>query len=223
MRRIASLAALALSAGGCAFGHPPIGPHGALDLTGVEAPTLAVPAPARLRTRRVVVLGRFDSTAVQPIGGLYDEVDPGVSPLYRTYSFPDGALEIFEATSDALRASGLEVLKDYATHAEPALVEAPLRAKDPLLVTATLVALQHDQVRREADPRPRDEEVARVAAHVEVRDLSGAVRFAKDEVVVGRTPARPGADLLRLLGLALGDRLARDPAFQKAVEAEVAP
>jgi hypothetical protein len=213
------LALFATLAAGCYWSSPPAAPHGHVALDAEKAPPLAVPPIVRLRSKRVVLLGRFDSVATQPIGSMYDRQEYHVTPLYRTYFFQDAALELFEHTCDALRATGLDVRKDYASTGEPGLVEAPLRAIDPVIVSTTILALEDDQIRSDADP-PTDQEVARLAARVEVHDASGKSLYVREHVVYGRAPIAPESDVLRLVGYALGAKLARDPAFLQVIGAE---
>lgn len=213
---LAALAALATN--GCYWSSPPTTPHGKVELDPAKLPALAEETPPALKSRRVLVLGRFETVAVQPLGALYDHDDYSISPLYRTYFFRDAHIEIFEHGCDALRATGLDVRKDYQTNATPTLVEARVRALDPLLVSATITALQHDQIRLDADP-PVDVEVARLTIDVVVRELSGRSRYARSLVIEGKLPHRDGADVLSILGRRLGTTLARDPEFLRAVEA----
>lgn len=217
MRRLA-LALWLVASAGCYWSSPPTRPHRHVELDPAKLSLLAAPAPITLRSTRLLVLGRFDTTATQPIGALYDHDDYAITPLYRTYYFRDAHLEVFEHACDALRATGLDVRKDYATAAAPALLEARTRARSPLLVTGTVTALQHDQTRLAGEP-PIDLELARLAVRVTVREPDGRVRYERELVVEGKAALVPGGDVLRLLGLALGDALARDPAFARAIEA----
>lgn len=204
---------------GCYWSSPPSTPHGHVALDADSAPALTVPPVVPLRSKRVVLLGRFDSLATQPIGSMYDRREYHVTPLYRTYFFEDAALELFEHTCDALRATGLDVRKDYASTGEPALVEEPLRAIEPVIVSTTILALEDDQIRSDAEP-PTDQEVARLAARVEVHDVTGRSLYLREHIVYGRAAIAPESDMLRLVGYALGAKLARDPAFLQAIGAE---
>lgn len=203
---------------GCYWSNPPSSPHGHVALDAERAPELTAAPIVPLRSSRVILLGRFDSVATQPIGGMYDLREYHVSPLYRTYFFADAPLELFEHTCDALRATGLDVRKDYATIGEATLVEEPLRAIDPVIVATTILALEDDQIRSDDDP-PTDREVARLAVHVEVRDVAGKARYSREHVVYGRAKIAPESDMLRLVGHALGAKLVRDPAFLQAIGA----
>lgn len=205
---------------GCYWSSPPSTPHRSVRVDLASTPDFNNPSPAPLAGKRVVVLGRFDTTAPQPIGGLYDRKDYSVAPLIRTYFYKDGAVEIFEHVSDGLRASGLTVLKDYAGHAEPALLEAPLREKQPILVTATVLALQHDQIREKGEKGGVGEwETARLELAVRVTDANGAARLNKTYTVSGRTAWNPGTDLLKVLGWSMAEKLSKDAEFVRAVEA----
>ena len=218
--KLASIAiglACATSATGCYWSSQPQTPHRLVEMDLTTVPNLTMPAPRPLVGSRIVVLGRFDSTAPQPVGGLYDRREYEVAPLYRTYFFKDGAVEIFEHVSDGLRASGLVVLKDYAGHAEPALLEAPMRAKDPILVTATLTALQHDQINENNDAKF---EAGRLEVAVRVTDSKGAMRLQKTYLVTGRIPYDGTTELLRLLGWKLAETLSADPQFVQAIAAQ---
>jgi hypothetical protein len=219
--KASNLLALALLLGaapGCYWSSPPTHPHRHVDLDPAKLTALEVPQPTARRSPKLVILGRFETTAPQPVGGLYDHDDYSITPLYRTYFFRDAHLEVFEHTCDALRATGLDVRKDYATAAAPTLLEARTRARDPLLVTGSISALQHDQVRLSGEP-PVDVEIARLTIRVLVRDPSGAARYDREHTVEGKVAAGDGRDMLRLLGLNLGDRLARDADFARAVGA----
>ncbi len=212
-----SLACLLSASAGCYWSSQPQTPHRSTEIELSKYPELKVPSPRALAGTRVIVLGRFDTTAPQPIGGLYDRKDYSVSPLVRTYFFKDGAIEIFEHVSDGLRASGLFVLKDYAGHADPSLLEAPIRAKNPLLVTGTLLALQHDQIReKEAQ---QDYEAGRVEVALKVTESNGTPRFAKTYLVEGRLHYDGRTEFLKLLGWSLAEKLAADPEFVQAVAA----
>jgi hypothetical protein len=212
--------AIACFASGCYWSSPPSTPHRSVKVDLASTPAFRDPSPRPIESKRVVVLGRFDTTAPNPIGGLYDRKDYRVSPLIRTYFYKDGAVEVFEHVSDGLRAAGLMVLKDYAGHAEPALLEAPLREMRPLLVTATVLSLQHDQIRDKTDDGKHAEwEAARIELAVKVTEADGSARLAKKYVVAGRVPHNPTVDLLKVLGWTVADQLASDPEFLKAIEA----
>jgi hypothetical protein len=213
----AAILAGAASGTGCYWSSQPQVPHRLVEFDLSATPNLTMPSPRPLVGSRIVVLGRFDSTAPQPVGGLYDKREYEVAPLYRTYFFKDGAVEIFEHVSDGLRASGLIVLKDYAGHAEPSLLEAPVRAKDPILVSATLTALQHDQINENNDAKF---EAGRVEIAVKVTDSKGNVRLTKTYMVSGRINYDGSTELLRLLGWKLAETLSADPAFVQAIAAQ---
>lgn len=204
---------------GCYWSSPPSTPHRSVRVELAEIPAFGTPAPRRIASKKTIVLGRFDTVAPQPIGGLYDRRDYKVSPLIRTYFFKDGAIEVFEHVSDGLRSAGLLVLKDYAGHAEPALLEEPLRSANPVLVTATVLALQHDQIREKGDDKqPVDWEAARLELAVRVSSGSGAVKLNRTYRVEGRIPFNPEHDLLKLLGWSMAEKLTSDPEFVRAVE-----
>ena len=217
-----ALLAVALISTGCYWSSPPSTPHRSVRVDLATTPAFQTPSPAKLTSKRVVVLGRFDSTAPQPIGGLYDRNDYKVSPIIRTYFFKDGAVEVFEHVSDGLRSSGLTVLKDYAGHAEPALLEAPLRAKQPVLVTATVTALQHDQIREKGEKGGTgDWEAARLELAVRVTDSNGAARLNKTYLVEGRMAWNDNhTELLKVLGWSMAEKLSKDAEFVRAVEAQ---
>lgn len=217
--RIAFGAALSISASGCYFSSPPSAPHGHNPLHVEQLPTLTVsPSPAQLASPHVIVLGRFDSSATQPIGGLYDFSDYDSSPLQRTYYFKHAHLELFEHACDALRATGLDVRKDYGSTGEPTMLEQPLRRLQPLIVRTTIVAMQHDQVRTDSDP-PTDNEVVKLVVDVSVIDSLGTSHYQARHAVYGRLTWQEDLDVLRMLGLKLGERLTRDPAFLNAIGA----
>lgn len=203
---------------GCYWSSQPSTPHRQVDIDLAEAAELGLPHPRPLRGDRIVVLGRFDSTAPQPIGGLYDRSEYEIAPLYRTYFFKDGAIEVFEHVSDGLRASGLTVLKDYAGHAEPAMIEPPLRAKSPVLVRATVNILQHDQIREKGDNQ--DWEAGRLGIDLLVTDVNGGQILSKRYLVQGRVHYDGQTELLRLLGWKLAEALSADPEFVRAVGAQ---
>ncbi len=217
--RLALLLPALLSAG-CYWSHPPTAPHGHHAPKKAEGlPTLTVsPTPLRLRSPRVIVLGRFSTTGVQPIGSLYDYADYEASPLIRTYFFRHAHLELFEHVSDALRASGLDVRKDYATTGEPSLLEGPARALRPVIVRTRIAALQHDQVRTDTDPST-DNEVVRLVVDVSVIEADGTERYSARHAIYGRVTWQEDLDVLRLLGLELGERLTKDAGFLRAIEA----
>ncbi len=215
-----SLLAIALLSTGCYWSSPPSTPHRSTRIDLASTPAFGNPSPAPLNGKRVVVLGRFDTIAANPIGGLYDRKDYSVAPLIRTYFFKDGAVEVFEHVSDGLRASGLNVLKDYAGHAEPALLEAPLREKQPILVTATVLALQHDQIREKgANGGVGEWEAARLELAVRVTDSNGAARLNKTYLVEGRAGWNDNNELLKVLGWSMAEKLSKDAEFVKAIEA----
>lgn len=205
---------------GCYWSSPPSTPHRSVKIELANVPLLGDPKPRAIASKRVIVLGRFDTVAANPIGGLYDRKDYSVSPLIGTYFYKDGAVEVFEHVSDGLRAAGLMVLRDYAGHAEPALLDAPLREQQPILVTATVLALQHDQIREKADDgKPAEWEAARLELEVRVAATDGASRLKKTYLVEGRVPWNPEYDLLKVLGWTVAEKLSADPEFLKAIEA----
>jgi hypothetical protein len=218
MRRLALLAACLLL-GGCYWSSPPDGPFGHVR----QDPDPKRPlAPAILQTLvapRPVLLGRFDTTAPQPIGGLYDRANYHLATLYRTYFFRDGAVEIFEHTADALRAAGVGVLKDYASQAEPALVEAPLRKLRPVLVSGTVRALQHDLIRTDDEETHTDAAVLHLTVDIRVAEADGTPRLAKTYVVDGTLHYDANADALDMLGAKLAEALTHDPEFVTAIGA----
>ena len=219
LSRVVAIAALAVvGSTGCYWSSQPSVPHRLSDIDLAEAPPLGLPRPRSLQGSRIVVLGRFDSTAPQPIGGLYDRSEYEIDPLYRTYFFKDGAIEVFEHVSDGLRASGLTVLKDYAGHAEPAMIEAPLRSKSPVLVQATVTTLQHDQIREKGDNQ--DWEAGRLGIDLTVTDVNGAQILSKRYLVAGRIHYDGQTELLRLLGWKLAEALSADPDFVRAIGAQ---
>lgn len=204
---------------GCYWSSPPSTPHRSVRIDLASIPAFGNPKPRALTSTKLIVLGRFDTVAPNPIGGLYDRKDYSVSPLIRTYFYKDGAVEVFEHVSDGLRASGLSVLKDYAGHAEPALLDAPLRDKHPLLVTATVLALQHDQIREKADKDATDWEAARLELEIRVANTDGTSRLKKTYLVEGRVPYAENFDLLKVLGWTMAEKLSADPEFVRAIEA----
>ena len=203
--------------GGCYWSSQPSTPHRNVAVDLASMPELPLPRPRALQGSRIIVLGLFDSTAPQPIGGLYDKSEYEISPLYRTYFFKDGAVEVFEHVTDGLRASGLVVLKDYAGHAEPSMLEGPLRARAPMLATATVTTLQHDQIREKGENQ--DWEVGRLGIDLRVRDSAGVTRLAKSYLVEGRVHFDGHTEMLRLLGWRLAETLTADPQFVAAVAA----
>jgi hypothetical protein len=206
-------------ANGCYWSNPPTTPHGHKAAALDSMSTLSVTVnPVQLQSSKVIVLGRFDSVATQPIGGLYDFAEYEISPLIRTYYFGHAHLELFEHVSDALRASGLDVRKDYATTAEPALLEKRVRDLQPFLVRATVQSLQHDQIRSDTDPAA-DYEAVQLVVDVSVLDVQGAERYRARHTIEARMVYQQDLDVLRILGLKLGERLTRDAGFLRAVAA----
>jgi hypothetical protein len=202
---------------GCYWSNPPTTPHGHKPAAIETLSTLSVtPNPTQLFSPKVIVLGRFDSVTTQPMGGLYDFNDYTISPLIRTYYFGHAQLELFEHVSDALRASGLDVRKDYATTGEPALLEKRVRDLQPVLVRATVQSLQHDQIRTDTDP-PADYEAVQVIVDVSVLDVQGVERYRGRHAIEARANYQQELDVLRMVGLKLGERLTRDAAFLRAV------
>lgn len=202
---------------GCYWSSPPSTPHRSERFDLAKIPELGAPAPRALAGTRILVLGRFDTTAPNPVGGLYDRSDYEVSPLYRTYFYKDGAVEIFEHVADALRASGLTVLKDYGGGAQAALLEPPIRAKSPILVRGTLVGLQHDQVREKHDAG--DFQVGRVVVDVTVTETDGRPLFRKTYDLAGKAPWDEQTDFLKLLGWKLTEQMTSDPEFVRVIGA----
>lgn len=213
-----SLIAVALLTG-CYWSSPPSTPHRSVKLELAAMAPFGNPVPRPITSKKLIVLGRFDTMAPNPIGGLYDRKDYSVSPLIRTYFYKDGAVEVFEHVSDGLRAAGLAVLKDYAGHAEPSLLEAPLREKQPLLVTATVLGLQHDQLREKSeDGKFAEWEAARLELRVRVSTADGASRLNKIYVVEGRVAYAPDFDVLKAVGWTMAVKLSVDPEFVRAIE-----
>lgn len=221
MKRLAVVALLALGTG-CYWSSPPSTPHRSVRVDLAAIPAFGNPSPRKVASKRTIVLGRFDTVAPNPIGGLYDRKDYKVSPLIRTYFYKDGAVEVFEHVSDGLRSAGLAVLKDYVGHAEPALLDEPLRSKQPILVTATVLALQHDQIREKGEDKKEsvEWEAARLELAVKVTSETGAPRLNKTYLIEGRVPWNPEFDLLKVLGWTTAERLAQDAEFLRAIEAQ---
>jgi hypothetical protein len=213
-----AVAMLATAPLGCWWSSPPNTPHRSERFDLEQVPALDDPAPRALAGTRTIVLGRFDTVAANPVGGLYDRHDYDVSPLYRTYFHKDAAVEIFERVSDALRASGLVVLKDYAGAAEAALLEEPLRAKAPILVRGTLVSLQHDQIREKHEDGGQFQ-AGRVVVDVNVTETDGRPLLHKLYELTGKRPWDERTDFLSLLGWKLAERMTADPEFLRAIGA----
>lgn len=218
--RILALLACCLAGSACWVSSPPITPLGHQETDSIKNVTDLVvnSEPVKVASRRIIVLGRFESLITQPIGGLYDYDDSEVSPLYRTYYFKHGDLELFEHTSDYLRGSGLDLRRDYGTTGNPSLVETPLRQQNPLIVRTKILLLQHDQV-RSGEP-PQDYEIAHLTVEISVFDTQGQQRYQSRQEILGRLPHQEDANLLRILGLTLGQRLLSDPSFLNAIEAK---
>jgi hypothetical protein len=221
MRASLLLALVSALGTGCYWSSPPEGPYGHIRQEPDKTPSLTPVTLEALTPGRMIVLGRFDSTAPQPIGGLYDRANYHLAPLYRTYYFRDGAVEVFEHVADALRAAGLGVLKDYSAHGAPALLEAPLRSLHPVLVTGTVRALQHDLIRIDDADKHDDTAVVHLVIDMRVTDTDGAPRLEKRYAVDGTVLYDPAADVLDLLGAKLVEKLTRDPEFVGAVGAAV--
>lgn len=217
-RWLAGLGLLA-ACSGCYFAKTPGSPHGHEQLDPDRLALLLPPQPPlALSSSRLIVLGRFEAALTQPVGGLYDRSEFETSPLLRTYYFKHAALELFEHACDALRATGLDVRKDYATTGEPALLERETSRLQPVIVRTQVVKWQHDQVRTDADP-PQDFEVIRLVAEVSVVDSQGASLYRGHHEVAGRLAWRENLDALRIAGLMLAASLTRDAAFLRAVGA----
>lgn len=209
-----------LGASGCYWSSPPTNPHGHAKLDPSKLSPLqtrAEPGSAgapRLVSPRMIVFGRLDSTVTQPVGGVYDQVETSISPLTRTYYFRDVSLEIFEHTTEVLRAAGLDVRKDYATTGAATLLESRLRARSPLLMGGQLRSLQHDQIRTENEG---DVEVARMVVQLWVRDTDGRSLYEREHTVEGKVTHPAKVEVLWLLGAVLAERLDQDAEFRRAL------
>lgn len=199
---------------GCYWSSQPAGPYRSVALV-LRSPAANQEPSRPIASPRLIVLGRFDTVAQNPIGGLYDHDDYAVTPLSRTYFFKDGAVVLFEAVAERLRSQGLTVWKDYAGRAEAPMLEPPLRERRPLLVNATVTSLQHDQIRSDGDFN-----AALVTIDVRVTETDGTQRLAKTYQVERTRPYDTNADFLRDLGRAVADTLSADDAFRRAIEAE---
>jgi hypothetical protein len=89
-----------------------------------------------------------------------------------------------------------------------------------VLVTATVLALQHDQIReKSAGGGEGEREAARLELAVRVTDSNGAARLNKTYLVAGRATWSDNNELLKVLGWAMAEKLSKDPEFVKAIEA----
>jgi hypothetical protein len=208
-----------LGVSSCYWSKTPSVPYGQPELhwqtVAAGAPPLSRPRP--LRSARLIVISRFRSMVTNPVGGLYDFHTQNESPLWRTYHGGDAAVPIFEGFADRLREAGLRALKDYTDHANVALMEPPLRRRDPLVVTATLLALRHDQVRERLGA---EFEAAYASLEVSVRNVQEDRRLdTQRATVVLKVPAG-GRNLLQLVGALVADEVAGREPFLRALQAE---
>jgi hypothetical protein len=201
--RLALLVALSPA---CYFGSGPNVPYPSPEVgwERVSPATPLGPPPAVAPGARVVVVSRFRSLVPNPVGGLYDHTVQNLSPLWRTYFARNPEIAVMEGFADRLREAGMRALKDYTDPGNTALLEAPLRARRPIVIATTVRKLRHDQV-RQSEP-PGDFEAVTLAATVELREPDGARKAALEREVTVKLPAG-GFNLLQVAGAMLADSL----------------
>ena len=143
------LAAVGLAAlPACYFSlSAPRQPYGqpALDVHKVVELGAATSVPPPIAANRPIILRRFDSRVVNPVGALHDVVVTNETPIWELYFSASPELPFFEAFAVGLRERGLRVFKDYDAHLSAA--DAAFAAEQPLVLSATLLTLRHDKVR----------------------------------------------------------------------------
>ena len=97
-------------------------------------------------------------------------------------------------------------------------MEKRLRDLQPVLVRATVQSLQHDQIRSDTDPAT-DHEAVQLIVDVSVLDVQGVERYRARHAVDARVVYQQELDVLRILGLKLGERLTHDAGFLRAIGA----
>jgi hypothetical protein len=162
-------------------------------------------------------VARFRSLVPNPVGGLYDHAVQHESPLWRTYYARYPEASVFEGFAERLREAGLAAFKDYTDAGNPRLLDATVRGRDPLVVSAKLLRLRHDQF-RQASPIRGDFEGVFAVLELTVRDARGAVRLQLRREVTVKVPAG-GMNLLQLAGAVFADSLIADAKFRAALGA----
>jgi hypothetical protein len=163
--------------------------HDALE----PGPALPSAAPSAGGARGAIVLHRFESSAVQPIGGVYN------TSLVAVIQAPDAPIAIFDCAAAGLRGLGFDVQEDRGLY--------PAAAGDRPEVSAHMRRLRVDAVKRDGAM------IALAEMTIEVT----APGYRKEITLGGHTTAAGNADVPCALGWMLADKVAGDGDFQRAV------
>jgi hypothetical protein len=192
VKRLLLALTLSLASSACAV---PLGPYGlrpeALFNHPREAADSAIPAcPAG---GAALVIKRFDSRALTPVGAFFYSTKGDLERMAQTYA-PEGELEVplFESTVDALRSAGCVAWKDYS--AQPEALRGPPGASEYIVVHAVVEELEIDTF---GAAQPEDAARTRITFAVQKGDGKPLPGF---EVNTGVRIARSDGDVLRALG-----------------------
>lgn len=172
----------------------PLGPYGqrpeALLALSRESAPPAIPAcPSG---GDALVLKRFESRALSPVGAFFASPEPG-EIMAQTYA-SEGDLELFlfESTVEALRSAGCATWKDHAAH--PEARKGPPRVSEYVVLHTIVEELEIDTFGASAP-----EDAARARLTFVVYDVDGSVLRTFEGDAAVRVPRGEG-DLLRALG-----------------------
>jgi hypothetical protein len=201
---------LLLGPGACAA---PVSPYNVapVDFDKLQATPPPVAPRAPEGTPRIVV-GMFDSSATNPVGGLYDFTEYSISPLYRTYYFPGLPAQMFELVADALKASGVRASRDYTGNGLLSLQDGTVR--DARVVTATITRFGHHQLKTDQFAQGLD--AVALEARVMVLDAEGTARYQQDHTVTVMITAQ-STDVLQALATQLVTQLLATSSFVEAL------
>lgn len=192
MKTFPVVTALLLALSGCTV---PRGPYGQQPETlwALARESGTSPLPPCPSGSDALVVKRFESRALSPVGGFFASRKPTSAHMAQTYA-AEGDLEValFESTVDGLRAAGCVAWKDYAAH--PEARKGPPRTADYQVLHAVVEELEIDTFG--AAPT---EDAARARVAFVAYDVDGEVlrRFEVNAVV---RIARGEGDLLHALG-----------------------
>jgi hypothetical protein len=192
---------LTMLAAGCAVPKGPYGLHPEM-LVDLPRERAASPLPPCPTSGDALVMKRFESQALSPVGALFRSPDDDLEIMAQTYaSDGDLSLVLFEATVEALRSAGCVTWRDYAAH--PEAQKGPPRTTDYVVLSGVVQELEIDTF---GVAKPED--AARTHLRFVVHDVTGEV-LQPFEVNAEVRIARGDGDLLRALGRKVAAQIIR--------------
>jgi len=169
-----------------------------------------------VRAGRALVMPVWSSLVTNPVGGLYDRVTPGITPLHATFFHPDIVVPIWESAAKRLGDHGFRIFKDYGAPSAKAALSA-LRGKDGLLLQGRLLRLSHDQQRNTVEQVEIRYEAVWAEITLSLVDGRGNVKWRKKVRVYSKKAVHHKEDLLEALGHAAADAMMRDPLVHRLI------